>query len=237
MSRLTVKSHRPVQWSLAIILLSMLIALFTWILLDETHWSLIYSQMGDSREHKRLWELNRSLENENENLRERVLMMERTQSLDKNTAAILQENIKAMQDKIYHLKGEIEFYQEIMADTRDTLGLNIHGIHIESLPRNRSYRLTLVLTHVTKSVKVVEGTIDISFEGMQDGVVSHLNLQDITLDDALGFSFKFRNFKRFESNLQLPEGFVPRRVFVRLQPKGKKQSKIKRVFDWPATAS
>lgn len=237
MSRLIVKNHHPLQWSLSIIMLSMFVAFVTWLMLDVSHWSVIYDRMSDNQQHENLRELNRSLEQENIKLRERVLMLEQTESLDKRTAVLLQESLQSQQDKIYSLKGELEFYQGIMNDAGTSQGLNIHGIHIAALPQRQNYRLKLILTNVAKSVKVIEGTMDISFEGIQDGISRQLKLQDITLDETLELSFKFRNFKRFESRLELPSGFTPRRVFIQLQPKGRKQSKIKKVFDWQASAS
>jgi len=215
----------------------MIIAIITWLMLDVSHWSVIYDRISDNQIQKQLRELNYSLEEENQGLNERILMLERTQFMDKHTAVLLQDALRTQQDEIYRLKGELEFYQGIMAAARETKGLNIHGIYIESLPQQQSYRLKLILTNVAKSVKVAEGVLDISFEGIQFGSTQHINLQDITLDKTLELSYKFRNFKRFESNLELPEGFVPRRVFIELQPKRKKQSKIKKVFDWPSTAS
>ena len=68
MPRLTVKNHRPVQWSIAIVALSMLIALFTWMLLDESHWAVIYDRMSITKNYNNLGELNRELEQENTRL-------------------------------------------------------------------------------------------------------------------------------------------------------------------------
>ncbi len=235
MSRLIVKSHRPVQWSISVVLLSMLVALLTWLLLDKRHWSVIYDRIAASQNYERLLQVNRELEHENSRLREQVLMMERNADLDRQTAALMQEEIKQSQDEIYRLTGELEFYQGIMDATRSAQGLNIHGIHVDSLPQKHSYRLKLVLTHVTKSVKVAAGLLDVSIEGVQNGSTNLLRLQDITLDDSLELSFKFRNFKRFESSLELPEDFTPHKVLVQLQPNDRKQAKIKRVFDWPVS--
>jgi len=237
MSRLTVKSHRPFQWSIAIVLLSMLVSILTWFMLDDRHWSLIYGQIENNQEFKNIREANIALEKKNLELNEQVLMMQRTTSLDRDTMSLMQDEIKKSQDEAYRLREDLEFYQGIMDATRDTDGLNIQGIHVEPLAQAQSYRFKLVLTHVTKSVKVAEGSMDIVIEGMLDGKLSKLKLQDITLDDSLDLSFEFRNFKRFECNLDLPVSFTPRRVYVQLLPKGRNQIRLNKVFDWPESAS
>jgi len=237
MTRLVVKSHRPMQWALAVIMLSMGIAILTWLLLDNSHWSLIYDRIGKNQDYKLLQEVNSSLKDENKHLLERVLMLERLEKLDKQTAALLHNEMIGLQDEIYRLKGELEFYQGIMDATADTSGLNVHGIHIDPLKQEKNYRLKLILTHVTKSDKVAEGVMEVSIEGIQNGVSRQISLKEISSGDSLELNFKFRNFKRFESTLVLPDGFDPRKVLVNLKLKGKKQAKIIKVFDWPTATS
>ena len=237
MSRFTVKSHRPVQWSVTIIVLSTLVAVATWLALDDRHWSVIYDRMSINDEYSRLLDINDGLQQENQRLNETLLMMERAAVLDKQTASLMQKDVQSLQDEIFQLKGELEFYQGIMDATRESAGLSIQGVHIDSLPQENCYRLKLVLTHVAKNVKVATGTLEISVEGVSGGNSKHLDLQDISLEDPLDLSFSIRNFSRFETDLELPDGFTPRRVSVYIQPGGEKQSKIKRVFDWPEITS
>jgi hypothetical protein len=105
-------------------------------------------------------------------------------------------------------------------------------MQIDKLPLENNYRFKLILTHVAKSDMVAEGTVEITLEGLQDGVAKVLNLTEVVLNPAIDLSFNFKNFKRFEGTMMIPEGFTPHRVTVRLQPKDTKLSKIKRVFDW-----
>ena len=63
------------------------------MLLDRIHWSVIHDRIKSSEEYKLLWEVNKSLEEDNKRLRERVLTLEQTTSLDKRTAALLQDEM------------------------------------------------------------------------------------------------------------------------------------------------
>lgn len=238
MSRLTVKSHRPVQWSISIVVLSTVLAVITWLILDRSHWSVIFEHRKINEDFQRISQYNKELEKENSKLKEDILKKEHDAGLDKETASLLQQEIQSLQDEIYQLKGELEFYQGVMNATGESTGLNIQGIHIQSLVQQHSFRLKLVLTHVTKSTKVATGSVKVTIEGIQNGKSTHLDLQDVSLDNMLDLSFNFRNFKRIECDLELPDDFSPRRVLVLLQPKGGKQSNIiRRVFDWPELAS
>jgi hypothetical protein len=237
MSKLVVKSHRPWQFAVAVIVLSMFLATLTWLMLDKSHWSLIFDRIGDNREWKHLWEVNQSLKEERVALQERVLMLERTTSVDKQTAALLQDEIKSLQEKIYTQKGELEFYQGIMDATRDAKGLNIHGIYIEPLAQTQAYRLKLVLTHVAKGSFLAEGSMAIFIDGRQNEKQQRLKIEDIATGATLNLVYKLRSFKRFETKLVLPEGYLPERVIVELKPKKKNQVMIREVFDWSTSAT
>lgn len=232
MNQYVVKVHRPVQWAIAIIALSAIIAIIVWIILDKSHWSVINQLFHENEVLRRVSEDNQELQAANQQLQEQTLMAAQISEMDRQTASLLQQEIKALQEEIFKHKQELEFYQNIMSGTGQSNGLNIQGLHIIPLPRQHAYRINLVLTHVTKSVKVAEGTIQISLEGQQDGEIRSIDLRKVALESALELSFKFRNFLKFESDLMLPEGFVPMRVSIQLQPKSKRQDRIKKTFDW-----
>lgn len=232
MNRYVVKFHRPVQWSFAVIVLSAIIAIVTWFILDKSHWSIIYDRYESNRIFKRVLDENRNLEINNRKLRESASMMQEMDDMDKKTAGLLQDQIQVLQDEIFKLKQELEFYHGIMDGARESNGLNIQGMNIRPLTKDKSYRINLVLTHVAKSVKVAEGIMDVSLEGERNGRPGLLKLRDIALDPNLELSFKFRNFKKFECDLILPEDFTPIRVKVIFTPKDATKAKIKKTFDW-----
>lgn len=232
MQHLIIKRHKSLLLIAAVIALCLLISTSIWFLLDRDRWVYIKSRYLAGEKTQELWRVNRQLEDENGRLKKRVTRLERMNQLDTQTMAQLQKELQRLQDEVYHLKSELEFYQGIMASTRKSDGLSVQGMQIEALGNTGNYRFKLILTHVTKSDKVAEGRIDIDILGQQDGVVRTLNIKDILLDNAKDLSFKFKNFKRFEGNIMLPDGFTPQRLTVRLYSKDKNVSKIERIFDW-----
>jgi Family of unknown function (DUF6776) len=234
MSKLVVKKHRPYEIILAIVLFSAAISIVTWLLLDANHWRFIKSQLTQSEDSRLLWGVNQSLDDENKLLRERVVVLERSTQIDNQAAARLQNDIKLLQDQVYSLKGELEFYEGIMSSTTDSKGLNVQGIHIQETDQDRLYNFKLVLTNVAKSDKIIEVTMDMSIEGMNEAGSQVLSLDQVITGSKLNREIKFKNFKRIEGNLNFPEGFKPLRMVVDLRQKGAKKSTVKRVFEWPA---
>lgn len=235
MSKLVVKQHRPIEIILGIISFSVAISLVVWLFMDAHHWHYIKSRLSQNEDSRLLWEVNKSLETENKELRERVVMLERSTQIDNQTASRLQNDIKTLQDEVYRLKGELEFYEGIMSATTDSKGLNIQGLHVEATGQERLWRFKLVLTNVAKSANIIEVTMGMSIEGMNEGKSQILSLEQVVTDTKLNRDIKFKNFKRIEGDLNFPVGFKPLRVAVDLRQKGSRKSTIKRVFEWPVT--
>lgn len=236
MSKLVVKKHRPLEIILSAIVFSAIFSTAVWLLLDANHWNFIKKQLFHNEESRLLWEVNQSLEAENKQLREQVVMLERSNQIDNQVAARLQNDIRALQDQVYSLKGELEFYQGIMSSTTDSKGLNVQGLHIEPTEQDQLYRFKLVLTNVAKSDRVVEVTMDMSIEGMNETGSKVLSLDEVISGNEIKREIKFKNFERIEGSLNFPKGFKPLRVVVDIQLKGIKNSTVQKIFEWPANA-
>ena len=98
---------------------------------------LLKASYTESEDSRLLWDVNQSLDIENKQLREQVVILERSTQIDNQAAARLQNDIKALQDQVYSLKGELEFYEGIMSATTDSKGLNIQGLHVEATGRRK----------------------------------------------------------------------------------------------------
>ena len=236
MPKLVVKKHRPLEIILAAILFSTIFSLAVWLLLDANHWNYIKSRLLQSQESRELWEINQNLDAENKQLKEQVVMLQRSNQIDNQVAVKLQSQIRNMQDELYDLKGELEFYQGIMSSTTDSKGLNVQGLRVERTAEKQMYNFKLVLTNVAKSGRVTEVTMDMSIEGMSEAGSRVLSLDQVIAGNQLNREIKFKNFKRIEGSLSFPDGFKPLRVVVDLQQKGYKNSTIQKIFDWPASA-
>ena len=86
MSRLVVKKHRPFEIILAVVLFSAAISVVIWFLLDANHWRFIKSQLTQSEDSRLLWDVNQSLDIENKQLREQVVILERSTQIDNQAA-------------------------------------------------------------------------------------------------------------------------------------------------------
>ena len=232
MPKLVVKKHEPFVIILVVGLLSAMVSVVIWLLLDENHWQATRNQLIQKEDYRLLRDVNQRLNIDNAQLREEVIILERLTEIDTQAAARLQDDLKTLQDQIYHINGELEFYESIMTATTDSKGLNIQGLHIVDTGQENFYNFKLILTNVANSDKIVEVTMTMTIEGMSETGPQILSFDEMGEDNKYLRQIKFKNFERIEGNLIFPERFKPLRVVVDLRQKNMKRSAVIRVFEW-----
>ncbi|MCK5432175.1 MAG: hypothetical protein KAJ03_05490 [Gammaproteobacteria bacterium] len=236
--KLVIKHHSPLHIFAVIVASCTVIAVTVWVYLDESQWSYIMSSLSEAKKSKGLWQENQTMKSTIVKLEERIVMLERTAQVERQTITNLQQSMVKQQDEIYKLRNELDFYQGIMTSAGESKGLNIQGLHIEETSQPRSYYFKLILTHVSKSDKVAAGKLSILLEGVQRGTARTIDIRELTLSESLSLNFKFGNFERIEGSIMLPENFIVHRVIVRARQDGKRKTpEIERVFDWPQAMS
>lgn len=227
------RQHRPLRLLLLFLLVCAVIGSGAWLLAEYSHWRLIREQMAQSDDLKRLWQTNRELKAENEQLKQRMAKLQINNNVDQQATVELQQEVVDLQNRIYKLTRELEFYRGIVSATRNVDGLTIQALMLEPTRTANQYRYKLVLTHVAKSDKVVEGTVTVALEGMEGGAKRTLHFKEVVRDKPVSLDYRFKHFKRFEGIVDLPSTFKPRRVRVQLLPKGNNHARLERVFEWP----
>lgn len=176
-----------------------------------------------------------ALRSENTELREKLLILQQNNQVDKQAAALLQKQLIDSQKENFQLRKDLEFYRGIINVKGDRNSPVIHGMRIKPLTYARGYRLELILLHITNTDKVFEGMLDVVVEGTQDSAVKRFPLNEISLSGGGNHAIRFRNFQRVENNFVLPENFLPQKIFVTLSMDDQDEPGFEKVFDWPVT--
>jgi hypothetical protein len=175
----------------------------------------------------------RGLESEKAEMRERVAILERAAQVERQAYSHVDRTLRNLQDQILDLKEELAFYRGIVASRRESRGLAIQSFKVQKDGNPGKYRYKLVLTRVEKNDKVLQGNVSLTVAGEQDGSFKRLNLADLSGQAEQEMELSFRYFQRLEGRLDLPEGFVPHRVLVRVKTSGRNGSQVEKTFDWP----
>ncbi|MDX1527895.1 MAG: DUF6776 family protein [Gammaproteobacteria bacterium] len=182
-------------------------------------------------EQKSLLRDNRQLSEENDDLKARVAILERSKQIDSKAYADLDAYLKQLREEILELREEVAFYRGIVS-SNETKGVLIHTFIVEREGKTDAYRYSLVLTRNMRNDRLVSGTVNLSVSGEMHGDLKQLSLKEVSDSEDSALKFRFKHFQRLEGRMTLPKGFVPHRVVVNVQTRGGRRTDVEKAFDW-----
>jgi len=174
---------------------------------------------------------------QNEELHRKLALLETSRKIDEEAYSQVEQRMTDLQDEILEQREDLAFYRGIVADQKT--GLRIQDLELLVGDDEWSFRLRLVLAQAMRASQRISGSVELQVEGVRDGKPLTLGLTELGVigeqrKAIAGFSFRY--FQNLEADLQLPEGFAPARVIVKLTPKGKRAKPLKKTFDWAIRA-
>ncbi|QSP95973.1 hypothetical protein LPB19_06110 [Marinobacter salinisoli] len=174
-----------------------------------------------------------SLEDQYTEARQQVVNLERGRLIDKQALNRARTTIVELETQIASLKSDLTFYQNIMAPSETSKGLQVDSFSLAKDPQPGAYDFKMTLTQVGNNKSYIEGVVAVNVIGLRDEEKEVIALRDLSKDiQDLGVKFRFRYFQDVAGLLVLPENFEPREVQVVARAKGQKSSQAERTFDW-----
>jgi hypothetical protein len=164
----------------------------------------------------------------------RLVALEQEKAIDAVAKTHSQEMLKELQFNVQRLTRDLAFYKGIMEPVEGASGLQISQFDVKPSRTAGRYQYKLVLTQITENAAVIEGQVDIVLIGKQQG--KEFKFPMPFADGGKQVAFRFRYFQDIEGEFLLPEGFAPEQIQVIAQPRGKKGTKLERVFNWESGA-
>lgn len=167
-------------------------------------------------------------------LREHLAVVERASEIDRQASLEVRDDFARVQGELLGLRKELDFYRGIVSPGDVKPGLRIQNFTLEPASQDGAFVYKLTATQVKRNDRFVSGVVEIKVEGVEDGRIKLLPLAKLVAGDSKAPRFKFRYFQHFTGRIQLPEGFQPQRVTVRLAPRGKGQpAAVEQAMEWP----
>lgn len=180
------------------------------------------------------------LEQEVEDLRanyrdasQQLTNLERGRAIDQQALNQTRKTIVGLETQIASLKADLTFYQNIMAPSETSKGLQVDRLSLQSGRDENDYGFKLVLTQVGNNKSYISGVVAVNVIGMRSDEKEVIALRDLSGDiDDLGVKFRFRYFQDIEGQLELPSDFQPMEVQVVARSEGSKAAQAERTFNW-----
>ncbi|MFE1816128.1 DUF6776 family protein [Metapseudomonas otitidis] len=184
-----------------------------------------------------LLQRNQEQARELEQLRQRQAVLESGERLGQQANEQSRQAIKMMEEQVFALQQELAVYKGVLAPERQADGLRIRALEVHGTDTPSRYRMRLMLSRVGKDERVLAGALSIRILGRQGNKETALLLADLAKDlPKGGVPFSFKYFQAIPDagrfiELELPEGFVPRRIEVSARVEGQREP-LTRTFDW-----
>jgi hypothetical protein len=166
-------------------------------------------------------------------LEEQIRLLETHRAIDREAYREVEASLTGLQQKIQEQRDAIGFYRGIISPDDGGRGLRVQELKLTRGQNDREYHLNLVLVQVMQHERSVEGDVEFSLEGAQDGEVVTYTLEQLAAEDEdTAWPFSFRYFQNFDRHLILPDGFAPEKVHIEVRSKTKSIASVKQSFLW-----
>jgi len=187
-------------------------------------WKGVVPRISDRREL-------RALTAENEDLKQQVANLQRSQQVADVATKALRETISQRDEEISGLRADLSFYSRLVGGDAQREGLKVQEVSLQPVSHSAAWTLTISLTQNIKRDDDTSGTTSVSVEGLRNNKVMQLDWA--ALGDAAekdGIPFKFRYFQQLHTTIALPSDFRPTRLHVTVLPEN--GDPVSRVVAW-----
>jgi len=231
-SRLVITSHHPARQRRRWLAMILIMSILAWAVFQVGQRSALVDNVQLREERVSLQHRLEAVVKENQDLRERLAVLERSAQVDRQAYGEVERSLKEAQDEMLELKEEVAFYRGIVSPAETASGLSVTRFQVANMGEPGVFRFKLVLTQLRNNNRVVKGYATLAFEGIRNSKQTHLGLKDISHGAQDHLKLRFKYFQNIEGDIVLPKGFLPSRVILEVVPGGNDWKRFKKSFDW-----
>ncbi len=145
------------------------------------------------------------LEQENRLLNTQAIHVGRQQQVNNVAQSDLARDLATLQEENVRLKEDVVFYKSILEESTGVAVVKLHSFKVTRSDHAGAYRYRLLLIQSGKHDKNVQGRIQLTLVGMQDGkLVSHEVLGDKL--SQFGDKVNFKYYQPLDGTFSVPPG-------------------------------
>lgn len=168
-------------------------------------------------------------------LQQQIATLRQSDQISRKAMLDLQDTITARDEQIAALRADLDFYERFVSPDVQRRGLSVNAAHVQPQAAN-VWRFDVTLTQGREQAGSSRGTVRLAVEGSRAGKLERLDWAALRQSaDAPGIDYQLRYLQRVDGEFALPEGFVPTRLVVQLQPAQGKP--VEAAFNWKDIAA
>ncbi len=170
-----------------------------------------------------------------ETLEQRATTLARSDQISRKANQDLQAILADRDEEIAGLRADVAFYERFVGATGQRHGLSVHELKLKRQGDSAVWHFVATLTQNLNRDAMSSGRLDLALEASAAGRMRQIDWSALRQQpDAPGIDYAFKYFQQVEGDIVLPQGTVPVRVIVRLQPKS--GAAVEQSFGWADAA-
>ena len=188
---------------------------------------------GEARDLRRaLKERLEETVDERDQLHRRIVVLERTIQVDRESTRQAREALLEIQDERLKLKEEIAFLSSLMSDGETKVALRLRHVTMTPLDEPGLIRYRATVSKFPQNNEEVRAGLSIAVHGKQNGSRRELVYAERGASDDQPGDLVFKHLIQVEGTLKLPAGFEPQHLVLSVEPKAGAAMGAAREFPW-----
>ena len=226
--------HRPELWIASAVAFLMVLMFIIWLAFGFGQQSAGFNQSETEQYVSELKQKIDQLTEQKNALHRENSKLTLGHSIDKGASSKMNKTMEGAQAKIIAMEEELLFYRNVMSPSKTTRSVEIKALQLSTAAKQNEFKYKLQLIQNGRHDVVTRGVVEISVEGENsEGKTIRLAMSTITNSkDYKKPRFGFKYFQNFDGGIRIPDGFVPKLMFIRVLPSSSKVPRIDKSFVW-----
>ena len=240
-SNLVVRRVTPLRNIIVVTIAALAGALALYVIYELGRYDGGYDRLAAAQQRSELRVTIEKLEAMNAQLRTELASLETLRVGRAQERAVLARTIGDLQTKVAQQTQELAFYRDVIfqrvgSNPDSESGFKVEQLHIAPAEPAGHFRVHVVLLRIAHPETAVSGSYGLSLEGQLAGKPQTLDFASLTAGHLHDQSFSFRYFGSLDQEIELPAGFRPERLTMRVQSGHPSDAPLTQTFPWSVDA-
>jgi cell division protein FtsB len=164
-------------------------------------------------------------------LKQQMIVLERSQQIDREANKTAAEQLKEAQDERLAAEKEVSFLRRLIQEGGGGI-LQPRDFELEETGEPGEFGYSFTIRQLIPDFGESTGTVDVKVTGRRGDNDVTLPLDRLKGSEPARHEMAFKHFQSFEGSIQVPGDFEPESLVVEIKPKSAKLIPVSETFPW-----
>jgi hypothetical protein len=172
-----------------------------------------------------------ALNDEVSDLKQRGIVLERTQQIDREAKRTAAEQLKEAQDERLAVEKEVSYLRRLIQEGGGGI-LQPKDFSLTETGKPGEFGYSFTIRQLIQDFGQSAGSVQIKVVGTRDGKETSFGLDELKGSEPTRHKMKFKHFQTFEGLMRLPDDFEPESLVIEIEPTTANLIPVTETFPW-----